>query len=280
MVKDKELKQMANPWQDIIRNPLGKRLLKPRNKGVTMVIDKGLGLTELADLLEMGSQYLDFLKLGFGTSVLYSESLLKRKIELCRRYNVHIYPGGTLMEIAYLQGHYESFLQRALHLGFEMVEISDGTISLGPQARQYCIKSAAGLGLRVITEVGKKCAYEIPTMAQLLEQSREDLETGAWKVIVESRESGRGIGIYDQEGKILKDKLEEFSQGTNDLSDIIWEAPLKNQQVELILRFGPGVNLGNIQPQDLISLETLRTGLRGDTLRMVVPQEITALAGN
>jgi len=269
---------MNNPWQDIIRYPLGQRLEKPRKKGLTMVMDKGLGPRELTDLLEMAGEHLDFLKLGFGTSALYDEKLLKAKTQLCREYNVKAYPGGTLMEIAYLQGRYEAYLAQLIKLGFDTVEISDGTITLNKSNRFYCIKRAASLGLTVLTEVGKKDPTENPSVEELIDLCQEDLAAGAWKVIMEARESGKGIGIFDKNGSILDEKLDQLAESLSTvLSQIIWEAPLKNQQVEMILRFGPQVNLGNIQPNELISLEALRTGLRGDTLRMIAPALLAEL---
>lgn len=270
---------MNNPWQDIIRYPLGQRLEKPREKGLTMVIDKGLGLKELHDLLEMTGNYVDFLKLGFGTSALYNEKLLKSKIALCCQHNVKAYPGGTLMEIAYLQGRYEAYLSRLQSMGFDTVEISDGTVPLRKSSRLDCIKLAASLGLTVLTEVGKKDPAENPGVEELIELCQEDLASGAWKVIMEARESGIGIGIFDKNGAVLEEKLAEMTQSLKDnISQIIWEAPLKNQQVEMILRFGTEVNLGNIQPNEVLSLEALRTGLRGDTLRIAVPDAISSLS--
>ena len=257
---------MQNPWQEVIRIPLGQREPKPRTKGITMVIDKGLGLRELKDLLEVAGTYLDFLKLGFGTSVLYQESLLKAKIRLCRKYQVKVYPGGTLTEIALLQKRFEPYLEEARKLGFEAVEISDGTIFLDKAKRKDCLKRAVEAGFTVLTEVGKKDPHQAPSPRALAEQCAEDLANGAWKVIMEARDSGKGIGIYDPQGKLQQEKLEKLLKELPDPNQIIWEAPLKNQQVKLIQRFGARVNLGNIQPPELIALEALRGGLRNDTL--------------
>lgn len=262
---------MNNPWLDILRFPLGKRFQKPRKRGLTMVIDKGLGLRALRDLLETSGNYVDFLKLGFGTSVLYNNSILQAKMNLCRQYDVQIYPGGTLMEIALLQGRYESFLEKAKSLGFKFIEISDGTIPLDSSLRQYCIKRALSEGFKVLTEVGKKDPAGNPPISQLMNQGLQDLSAGAWKVIIEARESGKGIGIFDKSGGTMEEALNEIVRGFGETTDIIWEAPLKSQQVDMILRFGPEVNLGNIQPNELLALEALRCGLRGDTFRLVVP---------
>ena len=267
---------MLNPWRNVIDYPLGLRETKPRRKGLTMVIDKGLGEDELRSLLDAAGSYLDYLKLGFGTSALYSERLLKAKINLCRQYNVTVYPGGTLMETAYWQGRYEAYLERAAALGFDTIEVSDGTIPLDRRMRRYCIRRAVGEGFTVLTELGKKNPGDAPTTGDLLEQGREDLAAGAWKVIMEARESGKGIGIYDQAGQVIEEKLNDFVLGIGDLADVIWEAPLKSQQIELISRFGSDVNLGNIQPDELLALETLRAGLRGDTLRLAMQEKAAA----
>ena len=261
---------MLNPWRSVVDYPLGHRGTKPRTHGLTMVIDKGLGAEELRSLLEVAGNYLDYLKLGFGTSALYSEKLLKDKIALCREYDVEIYPGGTLMETACLQGRFEDYLDRAGSLGFKTIEISDGTIPLERSLRRHCIKRAVAEGFTVLTELGKKDPRESPSIGELLDQGREDLAAGAWTVIIEARESGKGIGIYDRDGQLIEEKVQSFALGIKDLADVIWEAPLKAQQVELIRRFGPNVNLGNIQPDELLSLEALRAGLRGDTLRLAV----------
>ncbi len=261
---------MLNPWKEIVSPPLGPRSVKPRQNGLTMVIDKGLGLVELEDLLNTAGDHLDLLKLGFGTSVLYHQDVLQKKIALCRRYDVQIYPGGTLMEVAFLQAHYKDYLKRARELGFALIEISDGTIDLERRSRRSCIQQAVQEGLLVITEVGKKDPQAVPRMKDLFLLAQEDLAAGAWKVIIEARESGKGIGIYDQSGAVLEEKLEDFANRLDDPGNVIWEAPLKNQQFELIQRFGLNVNLGNIQPNELLSLEALRSGLRSDTLQLVL----------
>ncbi len=257
-------------WDDIITLPLGYRRQKPRNAGVTMVIDKGLGYQETKDLLDTSGDYIDFLKLGFGTSAFYSKELLLEKIKLAKKYDVEMYPGGTFLEVAYWQGRIKSFLDRAKELGFETIEVSDGTITLKPNERKEIIDLALERGFKVLTEVGKKDAKAKISITNLLEQAQQDLEWGAWKVIMEGRESGKGIGLYDKEGNVMEDKLEEFISKFSSIENIIWEAPLKNQQVDFITRFGVEVNLGNIASNEILALEALRTGLRGDTLGLVV----------
>lgn len=256
-------------WYDILDFPNMDRLPKPRKTGITMVIDKGLGMTETHDLLELASDYVDHLKLTFGTSAFYDRRLLKQKIELVKSYGVHIFPGGTFLELALLQGRLVEFLDRARSLGFTGVEVSDGTINIDPDTRSNTIKLARAYGFElVVSEVGKKDPRDLSPDAELWRQVGQDLDSGSDLVIVEGRESGQGVVIYDPEGNILEDELEDIDRHLGDKRDsLLWEAPKKSQQLELIMRFGSNVNLGNVQPQDVLALEALRVGVRGDTLR-------------
>ncbi|KAF0195746.1 MAG: phosphosulfolactate synthase [Bacillota bacterium] len=235
-----------------------------------MVIDKGLGLTETDDLLDLASDYVDYIKLTFGTSAFYSTRLLQQKITLVRSYGVDIFPGGTFLEIAVLQNRMEGYMERARELGFTYIEISDGTIEMSPEIRRNAIRAALRADLKVICEVGKKDPRENMPHKRMQEQIAADLEHGAYKVIVEGRESGKGVVIYDAEGKIRADELESLVKGVPNPESLIWEAPLKNQQEELIMRFGPNVSLGNIHPAEVLALEALRVGLRGDTLKACI----------
>ncbi|HBT46482.1 MAG TPA: phosphosulfolactate synthase [Peptococcaceae bacterium] len=262
-------------WQEILEFPLQGRLQKPRRQGLTMVIDKGMGLAQVQDLLLVAAPYIDFIKLGFGTSVFYPADLLREKIGLVRSYGVDIFPGGTFLEVAVLQGKLELYLKTAREMGYTFVEVSDGTITMEPEVRRRAIHRALELGMGVICEVGKKDPGDRVEETAILEQIRRDLEDGAYKVIVEGRESGKGVVIYDDAGAIKWEELEAMAAGIERLEDIIWEAPLKQQQQELILRFGPNVNLGNVHPQDVLALEALRVGLRGDTLRAALRAAIS-----
>lgn len=241
--------------------------MKPRARGLTMVIDKGLGLGATLDLLELGAPHVDLIKLAFGTTALYSEAMLRRKIALAHQHHVHIYPGGTFLEVAVVQGRGRAFLQRAADLGFDCIEVSDGTIQMSPRTRDGLIDIGRSLGLQVLTEVGKKHPADRVPRTNIREQIRSDLEHGAWKVIVEGRESGKGVVIYREDGSIDEDEMEDIAASVSDPSLLIWEAPLKSQQQDLILRFGTNVNLGNVHTDEALSVEALRVGLRGDTLR-------------
>jgi phosphosulfolactate synthase len=254
-------------WREMVAFPLPGRSKKPRTQGLTMVLDRGLGLGETKDLLDIAGDHVDIIKLGFGTSALYPDGLLQKKIDLVRCYGIDIYPGGTFLEIAIAQGKLSPFLQTAKRLGFTAVEVSDGTLFLDQDMRRKAISLALELDLKVLTEVGKKYPGRGENCFHLVRQARLDLQEGATWVIVEGREFGCGVTVYDDKGRISKESLAAFLDGLENPNRLIWEAPLKEQQQELILKLGPDVNLGNIAPREVMSLEALRVGLRGDTLR-------------
>jgi len=257
----------VSAWDEVVALPETKRFSKPRTEGVTMVIDKGLGLTEIRDLLEMAADHMDFLKIAFGSSALYPTRLMKEKINLVKSYGVQVYPGGTLFEIAFYQGMLKEFLARARELGFTYVEVSEGTIDLPKHKRAECIRMARDWGFGVVSEIGKKDkSIKIEAQAAV-EQILADLADGSEKVILEGRDSGKGVGIYDEHGEVKDTLLDEILQGIGSHSRLLIEAPQTSQQNHLLLKLGPNVNLGNVQPHDVLTLESMRVGLRGDTLR-------------
>jgi len=258
---------MKKAWQDVFQDPVEGRTTKPRKEGITMVIDKGIGLQSLNDLIQTAGDYIDIVKLTFGTSAFYDEDLLKKKNEIIRSSNIEIMPGGTFLEVAVWQGVFDAYLEKAKELGFSAIEVSDGTIEIEKATRIDIIKQSLDAGFKVVTEVGKKDATEILPISLVHNLIEEDMESGAFKVIIEAREAGKGVGIYDQEGKVREDEMENIIAGVKDLNCLIWEAPIKNQQQALILRFGSNVNLGNIPQEEALTLEALRRGLRGDTLK-------------
>ncbi len=267
-------------WGNLLSPLVPDRIItKPREQGLTMVLDRCHALHATDDLLSLTGDYVDQIKLSFGTSAFLDEDLLRRKIEIIRARDIDIYPGGTLMEVALLQGVYPQYLAQAKELGFTAVEISDGTLTIPGQVRYDCIKRALDAGLKVISEVGKKDPAIQFSPAEICDQIAGDLATGADKVIIEARESGLGIGIYDEEGLL---RLDEMTNIVNCLGDsrgkVIWEAPLRKQQAALILHCGPNVNLGNVKPRDVLGLEAMRCGLRFETLRHYASRlEITAI---
>lgn len=257
-------------WGPAVDPPMARTEAKPRRRGLTMVMDKGMSLAEGRGWLDLCAPYVDYVKLAFGTSVLYDARVLAEKIRLFRDHGVEVYPGGTLLEIAVMQDRVKAFVERARQLGFKTLEVSDGTINLRPRYRERLIRTLTAEGFQVLTEVGKKHpADRVPHM-RIREQILEDLAAGAFKVIVEGRESGKGVVIYRDDGSIDGDELESLARAVSDPDLLIWEAPHKDQQQDLILRFGANVNLGNVRPDEVLSLEALRQGMRGDTLRHIL----------
>jgi len=262
-------------WDGVIRMPVPGRSSKPRSAGVTMVIDKGVGPHALEDLLDVAADYIDVIKLTFGTSAFYDQTLLRTKNAEIVARGVDVMPGGTFLEVAVWQRAVDAYLKRAKDLGFSAVEVSDGTIEIDRPTRAAVIKKSLDAGFKVITEVGKKDPAEAIPVSWLHDLIGEDVEHGALKVIIEAREAGKGVGIFDKDGKTRTDEMELIVAGVADPSVLIWEAPLKNQQQDLILRFGPNVNLGNIAPEEILALEALRQGVRGDTLKKAYLASLT-----
>ncbi|MGE5604732.1 MAG: phosphosulfolactate synthase [Bacteroidota bacterium] len=258
---------MESLWEGILKPPLAGRNQKPRSTGITMLIDKGLSPAETGNLLEMSAAFIDFIKLTFGTAALYQSDALTRKLELAVENGVAIYPGGTFFEIAYWQNKAELYFLKLRELGFKWVEISDGTIPLTLSERCKVIEVAFRAGLKVITEAGKKNPNLQPDEQSLIETINNDLKMGVSWVIIEARESGKGIGIFDNQGGVIEEKFNRLNQSVPQ-EKLIWEAPLKQQQVRLINQFGPNVNLGNIPPAEALALEALRLGFRSDTWKV------------
>ena len=254
-------------WDGVIEMPVQDRLQKPRESGWTMVIDKGLGLNAIDDLMQVASPVIDVLKLTFGTSAFFGHDVLKEKVRTVTAHGVYCMPGGTFQEVAIWQGALDRYLDRARELGFNAIEVSDGTIEMDAGTRADAITKAVKAGFRVLSEVGKKDPADAQPMATLAETVHADLDAGAFMVIMEAREAGKGVGIYDASGLPKEAEIDAFLKGVRDPARILWEAPLGPQQRYLVLRFGPNVNLGNVAPEDALALEALRCGLRGDTLK-------------
>ncbi len=254
-------------WEGVIQLPVRDRLSKPRETGWTMVIDKGLGLHVIDDLMQVASPVIDVVKLTFGTSAFFTYDVLKEKVRTITAHGVYCMPGGTLQEVAVWQRTLDRYLERAHELGFNAIEVSDGTIELDARTRAEAIQKAVKAGFRVLSEVGKKDPEDAQPMAFLADEVNADLDHGAFMVIMEAREAGRGVGIYDASGLPKEAEIDAFLRGVRDSSRVLWEAPLGPQQRYLVIRFGANVSLGNVAPEDILALEALRCGLRGDTLR-------------
>jgi phosphosulfolactate synthase len=242
------------------------RAKKPRETGITMVLDNGLGLTSATDLAETAGEYVDIMKLGWGTSKLFSEEKLSEKVRAYHSADILVSTGGTFSEIAFAQKKTEKFLDYAKKIGFDIIEISNGVVPMNSTQKADYIRAAASKGFRIVTEVGKKSPKEDArlTVEQRVNETMNDLKAGAWKVIMEARASGK-LGIYDSSGEVREDMVGSIVKEVKP-ENLLFEAPMKKQQIWLIKHFSVDVNLGNIKHDDIIPLETLRLGLRGDTL--------------
>lgn len=244
-----------------------KREGKPRNKGITMVLDKGLGLETANSLMDISGEYVDYLKFGWGTSIVHEQDIIKAKVEMYKTHKITPYTGGTLFELAYMNDKLEEFFDEAHSLGFPAIEISDGSTNIPAEKKLECIELAREDGFEVLSEVGKKdpkLDKEL-SLDERIGLMQQELDAGSSLIIVEAREGGKNIGIFDESGKAKEDEIDTILDKIN-ADKILWEAPNKDQQVFFILKLGNDVNLGNVSSDDITSLETLRRGLRGDTL--------------
>jgi phosphosulfolactate synthase len=230
-----------------------------------MVIDKGLGWNAFEDLLETSATHVDMIKIGFGTSPLYPDHVLRQKIEAAKARQISVYPGGTFLEVAVANDLVDEYFQTIRSLGFTGVEISDGTIELDRSTRSRLILKGLDAGLTVYTEYGKKCWGSTIEMKSLIQTVAMDIRLGAELVTIEGRESGMGVGIFDQNGACKDEQIREVLAHIPNRHLLLWEAPQKSQQVHLIRMLGPEINLGNVDSHDILSLEALRRGLRSDT---------------
>jgi phosphosulfolactate synthase len=254
---------------NISLNFIPERPLQPRAEGITMVMDKGIGMNQAEDLVETAGNLIDLLKLGFGTS--YINQNVKKKIALYKKQGIRVYPGGTLFEAFAIRNQFDDFRRFLDKLGFDAVEISDGSMEMDHDKKCEYIY-ALSKDFMVVSEVGSKIAgLEIP-ISQWVSQMEAELKAGSFKVIAEARESGT-VGIYDKHGEANFELISEISKHLP-LDNILWEAPQKSQQVWFIKHFGANVNLGNIAPAEIIPLETLRLGLRGDTFMHFLPDNL------
>lgn len=257
-------------WTQCISDVLTGRVTKPRISGLTMVIDTGLPVNMMRDILHMASDHIDYWKLGFASACVCPVERIMDKITLCQEYGVLAYPGGTLLEIAYVQNRWRDYLESLYASGVRVVEVSDGTIDIPQQARREMIRTASKRGFTVLSEVGKKQSGVFLPIAEQLQIIHGDLNSGASYIIVEGREAGQNVGVYDAEGNVKSRDVEALLEVLGPLSTrLIWEAPQTSQQSHYITTLGNRVNLGNVKPLDVITLESLRRGFRSDTLRTV-----------
>jgi phosphosulfolactate synthase len=241
---------------------LPRRSAKPREQGITHVLDKGLSVAEVDGLMEVAGDFVDIVKLGWGTAL--ATSNLKPKLSRYAEHGIPVVLGGTLTELALAQDRFDQLIEWVRELGLRHFEISDGTIALD-HGRKLELIARLAESFRVLSEVGSKDdTGAITPPYRWVEMMGEELEAGAWKVIAEGRESGTA-GIFRPTGEVREGLIDEIVHGI-DSDRIMFDAPRKHQQVWFVRRFGPEVNLGNIAPDDVLPLETLRLGLRSDTL--------------
>ena len=244
------------------------RTKKPRINGVVMVMDKGLSIREAEDFISVSGDLTDFVKLGFGTSVVTPN--VKEKIKLYQEANIKVYLGGTLFEAFMIRNMEDEYRRFIDDLGLDTIEISDGSMRI-EHAKKCEVIHTFSKDYTVLSEVGSKEAGILIAPARWIEMMETELAAGAFKVIAEARESGTA-GIYRPSGK-AHTMLINMILSKIAIEQILWEAPLKSQQAWFIQHFGANVNLGNIPPNEVIPLETLRLGLRGDTFFRFLPDE-------
>lgn len=239
---------------------LPERTVKPRQSGLTMAMDKGLSVREVEDFMSVCSPHVDLVKLGWATS--YVTPNLKEKIAVYKSAGVPVYLGGTLLEAFIIRNEFENYLRILDQFNLDYAEVSDGSIELPHDQKCEYIRRLSAHAT-VLSEVGSKDEQKIIPPYKWIQLMKSELEAGAWKVIGEAREGGN-VGLFRSSGEVREGLVEEIlTQIPNE--NIIWEAPQKAQQVWFIKLLGSNVNLGNIAPNEVIPLETIRLGLRGDT---------------
>lgn len=243
------------------------RTSRPRNSGLTMVMDKGMGVIEVENFLSVCSDYVDLVKLGFGTS--YVTQNLDKKLDIYREANITVYFGGTLFEAFIVRNQFDDYLRMIERYKLTHAEISDGSIEMPHDIKLEYIHKLSKY-VTVLSEVGSKDVEKIIPPYQWIELMKSELKAGAWKVIAESREAGN-VGVYRSSGEVREGLVQEILTKIPE-EKIIWEAPQKAQQTYFIELVGANVNMGNIAPNDVIPLETLRIGLRSDTFPFHLPK--------
>lgn len=245
------------------------RTQKPRKSGLTMVMDKGISMRQAEDMMEMSADFIDYVKLGFGTSVISKN--VKEKVKLYQKNNIKVYLGGTLFEAFVIRNKFDDYMKFITSLGLDSAEVSDGSINISHSEKCEFISTLAE-NFTVLSEVGSKEEGVIIHPARWIKMMQAELDAGASQVIAEARESGN-VGIFHKNGSAHTLLINRIVNKIK-LENIIWETPQKPQQVYFLKLFGSNVNVGNIGVDDVIPLETLRLGLRGDTFFTYLPDNM------
>jgi phosphosulfolactate synthase len=243
-----------------VLNNIPVRTEKPRTSGFTMVMDKGLSIREVEDFISANADFTDIVKLGWATS--YLTKNLKQKIEIYHEAGIPVYFGGTLFEAFVIRGQFEDYRRIIDQYQLKFAEVSDGSVSMPHDKKCEYIRTLKQ-DVTVLSEVGSKDAAKIIPPYKWIEQMQAELDAGSWKVIGEAREGGT-VGLFRDSGEVRQGLVEEILTKIPE-DKILWEAPQKEQQVWFVKLLGANVNLGNIAPSEVIPLETIRLGLRGDT---------------
>lgn len=244
------------------------RTQRPRSYGLTMSMDKGMGLDDVKNFMSVASPYVDIVKFGFGTAFVTNN--LREKIEIYRKHDMPVYFGGTLFEAFAIRDQFEDYLSVIKDYDLKYVEVSDGSIVI-PHKQKCEYIAELSKHVTVLSEVGSKDAAHIIPPYKWIELMRAELDAGATYVIAEARESGN-VGIYRGSGEVREGLVQEILTQIP-AEKIIWEAPQKAQQVYFLELLGHNVNLGNIPPSEVLPLEAMRNGLRGDTFHMFLDKD-------
>ena len=242
---------------------------KPRATGLTMMMDKGMSIREAECFVEASGEYTDLIKLAFGTGVFAKN--IEAKMQIYRQAGIRVHFGGTLFEAFVVRNCFDEFRSFLDKYGMDTVEVSDGSMTIPHDQKLEYIRILSRQAT-VLSEVGSKIQGVVITPDSWVSHMKSEMEAGAWKVIAEARESGT-IGIYHSDGSADKELIAKLDNEIGH-DQILWEAPNKNQQVWFIKQFGANVNLGNVATNEVIALESLRLGLRGDTFFDFLPDEL------
>ena len=241
---------------------------RPRTNGITMVMDKGLSVEDTKNFLSVAHPHVDIVKLGFGTSFVTPN--LTKKLEVYAQYDIPVYFGGTLFEAFLIRNQFQDYISVCKEYGIQYMEVSDGSIEIPHAEKCGYIEKLTKHGI-VLSEVGSKDAAHIIPPYKWIELMRAELEAGSTYVIAEAREAGN-VGIYRGSGEVREGLVQEILTQIP-AEKILWEAPQKAQQLYFIELIGHNVNLGNIAPSEVIPLETMRVGLRGDTFHLFLDKQ-------
>ncbi len=242
---------------------------KPREQGMTMMMDKGLSAREAENFVASSAEYTDVVKFGFGTALVTSS--LKEKIRIYKEGNLRCYFGGTLFELYVIRNMFDEYRKLVDKYDLDMVEVSDGSMIIPHTEKLSYIEKLAGQ-VTVLSEVGSKQADVVFPPNVWVAMMKAEIDAGSWKVIAEARESGT-VGIYNPDGTANTTLIDDIVKQVQ-IENVIWEAPIKSQQAWFIKLLGANVNLGNIAPGEVVALETLRLGLRGDTFYQFLPEDL------